>query len=168
MQLKPSDVELWVKLGAALLEFGRPADALMTYPHALKLSPRQWDAAYGSRSIFHQLGRFEEAIKQFGLCRELRLTMPRRCNARVSPCIVSRFEECLADSMAAHALDPNRAERRANMGTALRRLAGATRRRDGSTRLLRFRLNLAEALNNKAVSLGNFTASTMLSHSTIA
>src|SRR5258708_7269786 len=50
VQLKPDDVELWVKLGAALAEFGRPAHALMTYQHALKLGPRHWDAAHCSGS----------------------------------------------------------------------------------------------------------------------
>jgi tetratricopeptide (TPR) repeat protein len=108
VQLKPDDVELWVKLGAVLAEFGRPADALMTYQHALKLGPRRWDAVYGRGSILHQLERFEEAIKQFDLCGELRpnhASTLQLCGLSLRG--LSRFEEYLADSMVAHALDPD-------------------------------------------------------------
>jgi tetratricopeptide (TPR) repeat protein len=155
VQLKPDDVELWVKLGAALREFGRPADALMTYQHALKLSPRHWDAAYGSGSILHQLGRFEEAVKQFDLCRELRPNHASTLLLRgLSQRSLSRFDEYLADSLAAHALDPNSAETCSNIGSALLSLGRCDEALGWFDRALAIRPNLVEVLNNKAVSLG--------------
>jgi pentatricopeptide repeat protein len=71
-----------------------------------------------------------------------------------SLCSLSRFEECLADSMAAHALDPNSAETRTNIGSALPSLGRCDEALRWFDKALEIRPNLAEALNNKAVSLG--------------
>jgi tetratricopeptide (TPR) repeat protein len=154
VQLKPDDAELWVKLGRALVE-ERPTDALLTFQHALRLSPRHWDAAYESGLILHKSGRFEESLKHFDLCRELRaddaVTLQLRGLLLMG---LKRFEESLADSVAAHALDPNSVETRNNIGGALLSLGRDEEALTWFDRALEIRPNLVEALNNKIVSLG--------------
>ena len=56
--------------------------------------------------------------------------------------------------MAAHALDPNSAETRTNIGSALPSLGRCDEALRWFDKALEIRPNLAEALNNKAVSLG--------------
>ena len=77
MQLKPDDAELWNNLGNVLVELERPADALLSFQHALKLNPRHWDAAYQSGILLHQLERFEEALALF---RPVRRTAAEPCS----------------------------------------------------------------------------------------
>src|ERR1700742_4672403 len=72
VQLKPDDAPLWTALGAMLEEAKRPTDAVLCFEHALKLEPRQLEAACRSAMLLRQLGRLEEALLRLDLCDELR------------------------------------------------------------------------------------------------
>jgi hypothetical protein len=80
--------------------------------------------------------------------------MPDVPIARAFAVQLGRFEECRADSMAAHALDPNSAETGTNIGSALLSLGRCDEALPWFDKALEIRPNLAELLNNKAVSLG--------------
>ena len=53
VQLKPDVAELWKNLGNVLLDLKRPADALLSFQHALKLTPRHWHAAHQSAVLLY-------------------------------------------------------------------------------------------------------------------
>ena len=131
------------------------ADALLTFQHALKLNPYHWDAACRSGSILHSLERFEEAVKHFDVCCELQpghaLTFQLR---RLSLAGLKRFEEYLADSLAAHALDPSNAEMRNNIGSALLSPGRCDEALEWFDQALEIQPDLAEAFNNKIVAMG--------------
>ena len=56
VQLKSDDAELWRNLGNALVEAGRPADAILSLQQALKLDPRHFDAAHKTALLLYQSG----------------------------------------------------------------------------------------------------------------
>ncbi len=45
----------------------RPAEALLTFQHVLKLNPRHWDAAYRCGFLLDKLERPAEALSYFDL-----------------------------------------------------------------------------------------------------
>ena len=72
IQLKPDSADLWRRLGNVLADLKRPAEAILSLQHALKLDKRNWDAAESCGILLHGLGRFEEAYSCFNLCDDVR------------------------------------------------------------------------------------------------
>jgi tetratricopeptide (TPR) repeat protein len=155
VQLRPNDGEGWVNLGKILRDLNCPVEALLSFQHVLTLSQHHWDAAFQSGSILRELGRFEEAVKHFDLCRELRPTDALTLQLRgLSQAGLKRFEAYLADSLAAHALDPSNAETCNNIGGALLSLGRCNEALGWFDKALEIQPKLAEALNNKIVAMG--------------
>lgn len=154
VQLDPADASLWDGLGNVLFELGRPADAVLSFQHALELAPTLFDAALKSARLLYEFGRLTEALALFDHCEMLRpdsaMTLRMRALCQRG---LQRFDDYLADSRRAHALDPSDADACNNIGDALQLLGreqealpwfdSALERLPGNTRIL----------NNKAFSL---------------
>jgi tetratricopeptide (TPR) repeat protein len=151
VQLRPGDAGLWKHLSGALMELQRPADALLSSQHALKLNPRDWDAAYRSLFLLHALGRFEEALAHFDLYTELQPDhLPALQLRALSLRGLGRFEEALADNQRAIALDPANADTCNNIGDALQSLGRREQALQWFDRAIDLRPDLIQALMNKA------------------
>lgn len=119
VQLRPDDAGLWTALGAMLEEVKRPSDAALCFEHALKLDPRQLDAAWRSAILLHRSGRLEEALLRLDLCEEL---LPRQALVAGARSLVlrdmKRYGDYLAAAECAHRLDPDNADMCSNIGDA--------------------------------------------------
>ena len=62
VQLTPDDAVLWTSLGIVLDELQCPTDAVLCFRRALRLDPRQLEAACWSAVLLYQLGRGQEAL----------------------------------------------------------------------------------------------------------
>ncbi len=120
-QLNPNEAGPWRDLGHILVDLNRQADALLSFQHALKLDPRNWELASKCGVILHKTGRFEEAKGYFDLCNELRpdhaMTLYMRSRALLD---LGSLEEALADGQRAHQLDPANPEICNGIGAILR------------------------------------------------
>ena len=152
LQIKPGDPELWMNLGNALADMKRPAEALLTYQHALELDPRHWSAAYSCGVIFYESGRFEEALPWFNRCAELRPNDTQTLHLRAATLRgLRRFEECLADNMLVHKLDPAHPLHCNNIGDALLWLGRREEALKWFDKALKLQPDDVDALCNKAV-----------------
>jgi len=68
VQLTPDDAVLWTSLGIVLDELQCPSDAVLCFRRALRLDPRQLEAACWSAVLLYQLGRGQEALVHIALC----------------------------------------------------------------------------------------------------
>jgi tetratricopeptide (TPR) repeat protein len=154
VQLKPDDADLWKALGDVFVELERPADALLSFQHVLKLNPRRWDAANQCGMLLHRSGRLEEALSCFGLCDRLQPDHVATLSMRAI-CLdgLKRSEEALADTRRAQALDPANADLCNNVGILFRKSGRDQEALPWFDRALTLRANFSDALHNKAVSL---------------
>ncbi len=152
VQIKPDDPELWVNLGNALADMKRPAEALLTYQRALELDPLHWSAAYRCGIIFYELGGFGEALPWFNRCAELRPNDAQTLHLRAATLRgLMRFEECLADNMQVHKLDPAHPLHCNNIGDALLWLGRREEALKWFDKALKLQPDDVDALCNKAV-----------------
>jgi tetratricopeptide (TPR) repeat protein len=152
VQIKPDQPELWANLGDALAEMKRPAEAMLAYQHVLELDPRNWGAAYRCGVIFYESGGFEEALPWFNRCAELRPDDIQALHMRATTLRgLKRFEECLADNMQLHKLDPAQPLHCNNIGDALLWLGRREEALKWFNKALELQPDDVDALLNKAV-----------------
>jgi len=152
VQIKPHDPELWVNLGNALIVMKRPADAVLTYQHALELDPRNWNAAYRSGVMFYESGALEQALLWFNRCAALRPNDAQTLHLRAATLRgLKRFEECLADNLRVHKLDPAHPLHCNNVGDALLWLGRSEEALKWFNKALKLQPDNVDALCNKAV-----------------
>jgi tetratricopeptide (TPR) repeat protein len=152
VQLNPADPELWVNLGTALAAMKRTKEALLACQRALELDPVHCNAAYTLGVIFYEAGNFDEALSCFHRCDKLRPNDLRILHYRAATLRgLKRFDECLADNLRVHRIDPTHPLHCNNIGDALLCLG---RRQEALTwfdRALKLKPDDIEALSNKAV-----------------
>jgi len=154
VQIRPDDAELWIRLANILVLLQRTDQAILSYQHALKLSPRYWYAVYNCAALLLRSKRFEQALVHFSLCDELQPDHPATLNGRGAALHnLNRFEEALSDNRQARALDPTNADICSDIGAALYRLNRHEEALEWYDRALELRPDFASALNNKAVTL---------------
>jgi len=116
IQFKPDCAVLWRHLGDVLAQLNRDNDALLSYEHALKLQPNDLDAVRKSDALPHQQAHFDlsEALDpNHAPTLHLRAIAHRK---------LRNYQGYLADSLRAHALEPDNAESCNNVGDALQSL----------------------------------------------
>jgi tetratricopeptide (TPR) repeat protein len=152
IQIAPDIAISWTDLGVVLVDLKRLDEAMLSFRHALELDPQCWEAAYKSALLYQRIGQFEDALKQFDLCKRLRPDDAAGLQARAQVLrLLKRFEEALRDSEKSHALDPGSASICVNTGDILEKFPGrqeeALRWFD---RALALRPDYVLALKNKA------------------
>jgi cytochrome c-type biogenesis protein CcmH/NrfG len=155
VQFKPDKAELWIGLGRVLGDLKRPADALLSFQHALKLNPRHRDAALECGAALCVLERAEEALRYFTLCVELQpshaatLTSLTRCLLGLK-----RLDEALVANQRGYARDPGNADACDHLGIILERLGREEEALTWLDRALALRPDFIDTLNNRALVLG--------------
>ncbi|WP_298252308.1 tetratricopeptide repeat protein [Bradyrhizobium sp.] len=151
VQLKPDDAALWKAMGDALLELKRYDHALLSFQHALKLDPRNQDAAYKSGVLLHDAGRNEEAVTCLDICDQSLPNHAPTLQARARALLALRkFDSALSDNLRANTLVPENADTHNNIGACLQSLGREEEARAWFDRALERLPDSIEILNNKA------------------
>jgi len=154
LELGLDDPSLWLSHGQTLVKLERPGDALISFQHALKLSPQYWEAANQCGILLHQLGRTEESLSYINICNQLRPNHLPTLQQRAALLHgLKRFEDALAICRDAYELDPDNANICNNLGIALRFLKEDEESLQWFDRALELQSNFGDALHNKAVAL---------------
>ncbi len=154
VQIRPSDVALWIDHGNALVKLKRAAEALSSYQRVLALDPVHADAAYACGSVLLELGCAEEAFVYLNRSDELRpnqaAVLERRGLALLN---LKRPEDALSDFLRAHALSPSNPGICNNIGTSLHLLARNADALQWFDRAVTLQPDFIAALANKAFAL---------------
>jgi tetratricopeptide (TPR) repeat protein len=154
VQLTPDDASLWRHIGNVLIDAERHADALLCFQHALKLDPRQWEAAYKAGHLLHDAGRFEEALSHLERSVEQRPDSAPTLHLRALVLkSLNRFDEASADSVRAIELDPTNADACGNLAKILQTLGRNEEALSWYDRSLALGPNVARTVTNKAMLL---------------
>jgi len=154
VQLKPDDAELWKNLGNALVDVKRPQDALLSFQQALKLNPRHWNAAYQCGVLLREQGRLEAALPYLDLACGEQPDQPLVLELRAVVLFgLRRFDEALADSLRAYALNPDNADTCNNIGAALQWLGRDEEALPWLDRTIELRPDYIAAYSNKMQAL---------------
>lgn len=114
-------------LGNALLDAGRPADALRQYEAALALAPDDPVHHYNTGNALARLDRLPEAIDRFSTAVRLAPAyVAAHNNLGNALCRLGRFDEAIAHYVAVVEAQPGRSEPHVNLGDAFFQL-GRTR-----------------------------------------
>lgn len=154
LELGLDDASLWLSHGQTLVKLERPADALISFQHALRLRPRHWEAANQCGVLLHQLGRIEESLSYINICDQLRPNHLPTLQQRAALLLgLKRFEDALVICRVAYELDSDDANICNNLGIALRFLKEDEESLEWFDRASELQPNFGNALHNKAVAL---------------
>ena len=154
LELGLDDADLWLFHGQTLMKLERPGDALISFQHVLRLSPRHWDAANQCGVLLQHLGRNEESLSYINACDAWRPNQLPTLRMRAALLhSLKRFEEALTVCRQAYALDPGNADICNNLGIALKFLGKNEEALQWFDRALQLQSNFRDALHNKAAAL---------------
>jgi protein O-mannosyl-transferase len=101
----------YVNLGNALVDAGRPAEAVSSYQEALRLNPSSSQAHYNLALALQAQGKAEEAMAHFRAALQLQPDLESAEHQLANRLAdAGRLEEAIAHYQAALRLDPNHAE----------------------------------------------------------
>jgi len=160
-QLGPNDVGHLKRRAKALIDLGRPADALADLQLVVEADPSDWDAACRCGVLLRGQGRLDDALALFDRCNALQpnhaLTLYLRAGALRERAVelrdLDKVEEALADYQRSFALDPTNIDACNGIGAALLSLGRSEEALPWFDRALETRPDFVEALNNKASTL---------------
>ena len=122
VELNPEDARAHNNLGTALMETGKPEEALMEYRRSLELNDQSSQAHNNLGSILAQQGKLDEALEQFERAVELNPDNGRaQSNLGGALSEKGRTEAALEHLRKGVALDPKFADGQNNLGAALAR-----------------------------------------------
>jgi tetratricopeptide (TPR) repeat protein len=125
VELNPDDPRVHNNLGLALVETGKPEEAMTEYQRSLELNDQSSQAHNNLGSLLAQEGKIDEALAQFQRAVELNPGNGRaECNLGSALSEKGRTEEALEHLRKGVELEPKFADGQGNLGAALAR-AGA-------------------------------------------
>jgi tetratricopeptide (TPR) repeat protein len=151
-QLLPDDPEAHSNLGNALLDVGRPDDAVASYRRALLLNPDYPEAHNNLGAALRARGQLEDALDSFRRAVALKPDQAEtHSNLGAALRALHRLDEALASYRRALALQPDAPETHNNLGNALLMLGRLEDAVASYRRALLLKPDYAESHNN----LGN-------------
>jgi tetratricopeptide (TPR) repeat protein len=161
----PSDAEGHYNFGLALLDAGRPEDAIAYFRHSLTLKPDLLQAHIGLAQALVEMGRPTEALHSYHTALELNPRLAEVHNILGNVLVgLGQLEEAEACYRRALSLLPQRAELHSNLSRVLLDMARVDESIASSHRALEIDPDLPEAHENLAGALLNVNFEQAVAH----